>query len=282
MVKTVIAKSLNQALEALDKTNYQIVAGGTDMLIQNRSHTGMPIGYKKNVLYTNLVDELNYIKEDSDNIYIGANTRLETLLESAVTPKVLKDVILEMASPAIRHTATLAGNIGNASPAGDSLVVLYLLDCKLEISSLNNKRVVYLQDFITGVRKIDLEKNELITKIIIPKINLTDVYFRKVGPRLSDAISKLSFAGGYIIENKIIKDFRVAFGAVYITVIRNKAIEKQFIGKTVKELVDNKKAIIAEYEPLIQPIDDQRSNRIYRKKVALNLLEEFINKIEEA
>lgn len=282
MVKTIIAKSLNQALEALDKKNYQIVAGGTDMLIQNRSHTGMSIGYKKDVLYINLIDELNYIKQDKNNIYIGANTRLETILESEITPKILKDVILEMASPGIRHTATLAGNIGNASPAGDSLVVLYLLDCKLEIKSLNKTRVVYLQDFITGVRKIALEENELITKLIIPKINLTDIYFRKIGPRLSDAISKLSFAGGYLIENKIIKDLRIAFGAVYITVIRDKEIENKFIGKTITELVNNKQKIIKDFEPLIQPIDDQRSNRIYRKKVALNLLEEFIDQIEEA
>ncbi|MFO7969649.1 MAG: FAD binding domain-containing protein [Bacillota bacterium] len=282
MVKSLIAKSLNQALEALDNHSYQIVAGGTDMLIQNRSHTGMPIGYKQDIIYINLIDELNYIKEDKENIYIGANTRLETILESDITPKILKDVILEMASPAIRHTATLAGNIGNASPAGDSLVVLYLLDCKLEIKSINNTRTVFLKDFITGVRKIALNNNELITKLIIPKTNFTNIYFRKVGPRLSDAISKLSFAGSFLIENNQIKDLRIALGAVYITVIRSREIEKEFIGKTVDELIKNKEKLIKAYESLIKPIDDQRSNRIYRKKVALNLIKEFISKIEEA
>ncbi|MCF7923966.1 MAG: FAD binding domain-containing protein [Candidatus Izimaplasma sp.] len=281
MVDGLIAKSLNEALEALDNKEYQIVAGGTDMLIQNRSHSGMNIDYKKDVLYINLIDELDFIKVDEKNLYIGANTRLETILESKLVPQILRDVVIEMASPGIRHTATLAGNIGNASPAGDSLVVLYLLDCELEIKSLTKTRKVLLKDFITGVRKIALNKNELITKLIIPKINLTDCYFHKVGPRLSDAISKLSFACGYSVENSIIKDLRVAFGAVYVTVVRSREVEGKFIGQSVNDLKANLDDIINAYEPLIKPIDDQRSNRVYRKNVAINLLREFIENIKE-
>jgi len=248
------------------------------MLIQNRSHTGLPIGYKSNVLYINLIKELDYIKEDKKNIYIGANTRLETILRNTLTPKVIRDIIHEMASPAIRHTATLAGNIANASPAGDTLVGLYALDTSVKINSIDNERMVKLSDFIKGVRKIDLQTNEMITEIIIPKLVFDDIYFKKVAPRLSDAISKLSFVGGIKTEKNIVKDLRIALGAVYMTVIRNQTIEEKYIGMTKEELKKHVEDIVTDYEPLIQPIDDQRSNKIYRKQVALNLIKAFIMK----
>ncbi len=279
MVKAFVAKSLDDCLNILNQENVKIVAGGTDMLIQNRTHSGIAIGFKTDVLYVSLVDELKHITEDKSNIYIGATCSLEQILENNLVPKILRDSILEMASPAIRHTATLAGNIGNASPAGDSLVCLYLLDAKLEIKSINSTRYQLLKDFILGVRKIDLAKNEMITKIIIPKINFDLVYFRKVGPRLSDAISKLSFAGALRMENNLVKDIRFAFGAVNIFVVRRREIEEKLIGidkKTIKDMSDE---IIGYYSEFIKPIDDQRSNKLYRKEVCSNLIKEFLEKI---
>ncbi len=280
MVEAIICKTLKECLVALSEKPYRIVAGGTDMLIQNRSHTSMPIGFKDNIMYINLVEELTNIESDDDYIYIGAVARLEAILESDITPVLLKETILEMASPAIRHTATLAGNIANASPAGDSLVSLYLLDTELEIRSLNSHRRVYLKDFITGVRKIALAKDEMITKIIIPKISFDKVYFRKVGPRLSDAISKISFAGAYSLKNNQIIDFRMALGAVNTTVVRNRCLEEKIIGKTIEQVKFLYPELVFWYDSSILPIDDQRSNKEYRKEVAFNLIKEFILSIE--
>jgi len=277
MVKSHIAKTIKDALEALQANAYVIVAGGTDMLIQNRSHTGMSIGFKKPVLYVNLIKEMDYIRSDESNIYIGANTRLETILKHQETPKVLKDIIGEMASPAIRHTATLAGNIANASPAGDSLVALYLLDAKVKIQRLGQSRLTKVSDVILGVRKVDLKIDEMITEIIIPKVSFDRIVFKKVAPRQSDAISKLSFVGAITVNHGVIEDIRFAFGAVYMTVVRNPSIEASYVGWTIEALKANIDQIINDYDPLIQPIDDQRSNRIYRKKVAINLIKDFIN-----
>ena len=277
-MKTHIAKTLNNALEILNSGTYRIVAGGTDMLIQNRSHTGLPIAYKDDVIYINLIDELDYIKEDSKNIYIGATTRLETILRSEKAPNILKDIIHEMAGPGIRHTATLAGNIGNASPAGDSLVALYVLGASIKCQSIDNTRTVKIMDFIQGVRKIDLKSNEMITEIIIAKQDFTRVIFKKVAPRLSDAISKLSFVGAIKIIDNIVEDFRIALGAVSITVVRNEEIENKYRGMPLQEFKDNIDSVISDYEPIIKPIDDQRSNKEYRKHVALNLIKDFIIK----
>ncbi len=279
MVKTSIPKNLAEALSVLSKEKYRLVAGGTDMLVQNRNRATLPIKYKDNVMYIANLEELFGITEDEETIYIGACEPLEAILENDLTPKLLKETILEMASPAIRHTGTLGGNIGNASPAGDSLVPLYLLNAVIEVKSETETRRLRIQDFIQGVRKIDLADNELITKIIISKTEFTKAYFKKVGPRLSDAISKLSFAGAITFDNDIILDLRFAFGAVNITVVRRPEIECLYIRKTKEELKASVNEIVEAYSKFIRPIDDQRSNKEYRKKVSINLLKSFIEEL---
>lgn len=276
MVKAVVPKTLKEALELLDKDNYRLVAGGTDMLIQNHNRSPLPIAYKDNIMYIANIEELLGITEDEEYIYIGACEPLESIMENKLTPKLLKETILEMASPAIRHTGTLGGNIGNASPAGDSLVPLYLMNASIEIKSLNNKRRMNIRDFIKGVRKIDLLSNEIITRIILDKITFTKAKFIKVGPRRSDAISKLSFAYGITFENNLTTDFRIAFGSVNTTVVRHPEIECLYIKKTKEDLKKSVEEIIDAYSPYIKPIDDQRSNKKYRKEVCINLLREFI------
>lgn len=280
MVKSFIPMTLDECLKVLNENEVRIVAGGTDMLIQNRSHTSMPIGFKSDVVYISNIEELKRIYQDEEFVYIGSVSSLEKVMESDFVPQLLKDTILEMASPAIRHTATLAGNIGNASPAGDSLVPMYLLDTIIEIKSVNNVRKIALIDFIKGVRRIDLGKNELITKIIIPKSAFSGGYFKKVGPRLSDAISKLSFAGVYRLDKDIVEDIRFAFGAVNITVVRIRELEERLIGKKVKEVKAMIEDVVGWYSDYIKPIDDQRSNKEYRKNVSLKLLRSFIENIE--
>lgn len=279
MVNAYTPKSLMEALDILNDNDVQIVAGGTDALIQNHNRSPLPIAYKKPVLYIANIEELRQIKEDDYYIYIGASVTLEEILEHESVPQILKDTIIEMASPAIRHTGTLAGNIGNASPAGDSLVTLYLLNSEIVLNSKIGERRMEIRDFIQGVRKIDLEPNEMITEIIINKIDYTKSVFKKVGPRRSDAISKLSFAGAVSIKNNIIQDIRFAFGAVNTTVVRRPEIECQYITLSVEEVKNQVEEIVESYDIHIKPIDDQRSNRHYRKQVCKNLLREFINNL---
>ena len=267
MVKAYVPKTLQEALELLDKSKLQIVAGGTDMLIQNHARSPLPINYKNDIIYILNLEELKGITEDDDFIYIGACTPLEEIMDHKLTPKLLKDTILEMASPAIRHTGTLAGNIGNASPAGDSLVTLYLLNADVEIKSLNNTRRMCIRDFIKGVRRIDLKPNEIITKVIINKITFDKAEFIKVGTRRSDGIT---------FYNDETIDFRIAYGAVNTTVVRHPEIECLYIRKTKEELKESVEEIVEAYRPFIKPIDDQRSNQLYRKNVCENLLRKFI------
>ena len=99
-------------------------------------------------------------------------------------------------------------------------------------------------------------------------------FYKKVGSRKAESITKVSVLGGYRIEGNIIKDLRVAFGSVDIKVVRSKEVENKYKNINVKELdVDE---VLKDYAPLITPIDDQRSNKEYRHKVALNLLRKFL------
>ena len=104
--------------------------------------------------------------------------------------------------------------------------------------------------------------------------------FEKVGTRKADAISKISFAAVCNLKNDIISDFRVAFGAVGPKIVRVHEIEKEINGMTVKEINKKAKWILSKYDKYITPIDDQRSNAIYRKTCSLNLLNAFISKIK--
>ena len=274
MIQHFIPSSLNEALEILSKHNCFILAGGTDLMVQKHISTGVLPHFEKDILYVMDLKELDYINLDSDkNIHIGASTRFIEIEESPLVPEIYKKVIREIASPNIRNMATMTGNIANASPAGDSIVPLVLNDADVVLVSVNGERIVSVNDFILGVRKIDRKPNEMIKEIVLKPQEL-NYFYKKVGSRKAESITKVSFLGAYKIEDGIIKDFRVAFGSVAIKVVRNTKVEKKYIGKSVKELKVNQ--VVQDYAKLITPITDQRSNKEYRHKVAMNLLKKFL------
>lgn len=278
MVKHYIPETLKEALELLSHNDKEIIAGGTDLMVQRRTWADTSPSFKSTINIMN-IKELDYIKETNTDIIIGSTTSLTDVLKSEVTPKLLKKTIEEIASPALRNVATIAGNIGNASPAGDTLPILYVLDASIRIINIECERTLPIEEVILGPRKTVLEPNEIIKEIIIPKDNFTSTTFTKVGGRKADAISKLSFTGAVTKQNGFIEDVRIAFGAVGPTIVRRKEIENHVIGKTSEEVKEIIPQLLKEYEPFIRPIDDQRSNKIYRKKVSLNLLKEFLNNL---
>lgn len=279
MVKHVIPESLSEALKYLYQGDFIIFAGGTDLMVQNRTWADVSLTFPKNVLYCAKLPELNGIECRKDRIEIGAMTPLETILNHQSVPALLKTAISEMASPAIRHVATLGGNIGNASPAGDTLPVLILLDAWVELRSMASSRMVLVKDLIIGPRKTILHPEEMIVKICIPTHSFTKEKYVKVGGRKADAISKVSFAAVCDMEDGIILDLRVAFGAVAKTVVRDETAEGAWEHMPVAELRTHVWRIVDMYDPLIQPIDDQRSDKHYRKTVAINLLKDFVDQL---
>ena len=274
MIKHLVPTNLQEALEMLSTHNCYIMSGGTDLMEQKHVSTGLLPNFDRDVIYVMNLKELDYVKKDKKgNIHIGATTRYVDILKSPLVPEIYKTVIKEIAATNIRNMATMTGNIGNASPAGDSLVPLVLNDASVVLSSVNGNREVLVSDFILGVRKIDRKPNEMITEIILKPQELK-YFYRKVGARKAESITKVSVLLGYKVEKGIIKDLRVAFGSVAVKVVRNLKLENKYKGLKLSEL--DVESVLKDYSPLVVPITDQRSNKEYRHKVAMNILKKFL------
>lgn len=280
MVNHHIPSTLQEALKILDKHDCYIMAGGTDLMVVKHQRSGLIPNFDKDVCYIANLEELQYIFEDEKGVHIGAGTKFSDIEVNELVPEILKQIIHELASPNIRNMATMAGNIANASPAGDSIVGLYLLDAELELVNIHGSRMVPIKDFIFGVRKIHRNQNELIKEIFIPHHDDLNTYWRKVGSRAAESISKITFAGGYEVENGKVKDLRMAFGSVSITCVRERKIEEKYIGMSIEELHNHVEDIVKDMSKYVQPITDQRSTKEYRYKVAMNILKDFILTIE--
>ena len=276
-VEGYLPKSINAALQILNSENLIVYAGGTDLMVRYKNETSLLPKFDKNILYIGQIDELKKVYENNEEIVIGAGCTLASLLRNEHVPEILKKAIRGAASPAIRNMGTIGGNICNASPAGDTLPVLYSLNSRCNVISEGLERTINIEDFIYGPRRTALKKNELLKSITISKENFNIVHYEKVGARKASAISKLSFAGLCNVENGRVQDLRMSFGAVGATVVRLKEAETLIIGKEINTLDKFIKEAIEIYDKNINPIDDQRSTAQYRKIVIMNLIKYFFN-----
>jgi CO/xanthine dehydrogenase FAD-binding subunit len=270
---------LDQTLSQLNQEDCTIIAGGTDVMVLHKSRRGVPPKFAKPIIFIDHLSELKQVYSQNKDLHIGACCTYTELLENPLTPLPLKNAIKTIAAPAIRNRGTLGGNICNASPAGDTLPLLYVYNAKLLLRSVKGDRMVEISDYIQGPRRVQRLPNEIVTEIILPSVLEEDshVVFEKVGNRNADAIAKVSFAGFIKVNQEHIEDIRFAFGAVGPTMVRSLDIEKKLIGKLLPLTNTDINTIIAAYDKIIKPIDDQRSTAAYRKTVALNLLRYFLS-----
>ncbi|MEH7085402.1 FAD binding domain-containing protein [Neobacillus drentensis] len=271
---------LDQTLSQLNNEDCVIMAGGTDVMVLHKSGRGVPLKFPKPLVFIDHLSELKQVYQNHNDLHIGACCTYSELLDHPSIPLPLKNAIKTIAAPAIRNRGTLGGNICNASPAGDTLPLLYVYNTKLLLRSVNGDRVVAISDFIQGPRRIGRHQNEILAEIILPSVleKGAHVVFEKVGNRNADAIAKVGFAGYIRINDGRIDDVRFAFGAVGPTMVRSVDIEKTLIGKTIPLADADIAQVVAAFEKIIRPIDDQRSTALYRKTVALNLLRYFLSR----
>ncbi len=243
------------------------IAGGTDFMLEPRADGDF--------FFLDQLDILREISECSEGVWIGASCTFAAIMEDARVPEALRTAVSSIASPAIRNMGTLGGNIKNASPAGDTLPVLYALDAVLALQSLSGMRNLSIQDAITGVKKTSIRPDELIIGVLVPSFIGTQ-QFHKVGARLAQAISKCSLAAFLRVENDRIQDFRAAFGAVGSMVVRSRDLEEMLVALPLEIARERVPSIIGAYGALIAPVDNARSTAAYRHKVCMNILESFL------
>ncbi len=249
----------------------KLYAGGTDFMVRHEPCDKL--------IFLSQLRELKRIYEEGEYLYIGSGCTYTDLLKEDFLPEMLKKAIRGIAAPAVRNAGTIGGNICNASPAGDTLPVLYALEAETVLISHLGKRVLPISEFILGVRKLAISDTEILKEIKIPIKEFNTTYYQKVGARKSQALSKLSFAALADVRSNRLRDLRIAFGSVGPTTVKVKELEEKYTGMTPEEMKQSLDAIKSDYAAYITPIDDQRSTAVYRKKVCMNLLEDFIRNL---
>lgn len=274
MVKVYRPINLEDALHIRLSVHARVLAGGTDLMVKR----GFLSAEEHPVLYISRLKELRQITSKKDELRIGAACTLSELLISTLLPDYLKGPLAEMASPAIRSIATIGGNICHASPAADMLPLLYALDAVLCLQSSAGEEAVAVQSFILGPGKTRLGEDQLLTEIRIPLAQGWRCTYRKVGMRRANSLSKLSFYALADRQTGRLRDIRIAFGAVAPTVVRCREAELAILSAKGLPLADHLQPILARYDKLLQPIDDVRSSRVYRRAIALRLLTQYLEK----
>jgi CO/xanthine dehydrogenase FAD-binding subunit len=269
------ARDLATALEwmAREPGVWRAFAGGTDLMVLLEAGK---LTHRKFVSIWGL-PELRGIEVTAERVLLGALTTYTELRRHETIVRefpLLCQAAAETGSVATQNRGTLGGNIANASPAADAPPALFVYDAELELVSAGGARWVPYHGFWSGYKQMDLRGDELIRRIRLPRGKHDwKQYYRKVGTRRAQAISKVCFAGAARVEAGRIVDVRIALGSVAPTVLRAIETEKTLRGERLSPATLSAAQEVLARE--IAPIDDMRSTSHYRRRVAQNLLAEF-------
>ena len=208
---------------------------------------------------------LRRIRLAGDTLVIGAMATHTDLIRSRTVRQRLPMLVAaarEVGGPQIQNRGTLGGNIANASPAGDTLPALAVADAVIVLESVDGQRKVPFNQFYTGYRKSVMAPDELIVAVEVPPVEGAQ-WFRKVGTRAAQAISKIVMAA--VRSGRP----RIALGSVAATVVRLPKTETALAGGA--SIAEAQRVLMDE----IHPIDDVRSTAEYRTRVSANLLGRF-------
>ncbi len=273
-------ENLPAALALLEREPdaWRPLAGGTDLMVLFEAGKLPP----KRFLSIWKLPELKGIEVTPTHVTLGALTTYTEVQRQPVLQQefpLLCRAASETGGIATQNRGTLGGNIVNASPAADSPPALLVYDAELELVSAAGSRRVPYHGFHTGYKKMDLRPGELVRSIRLPRTGKSwRQYYRKVGPRKAQAISKVCFAAVASIESGHIRNIRIALGSVAPVVLRCVATEKILLNhKPEPEAIAAAKEVL---QREISPIDDIRSTAAYRLRVAQNLLEEFLSTLQ--
>jgi xanthine dehydrogenase small subunit len=237
------------------------IAGATDLFVALNFGTLAP----RRFVDIWALGDLRYISSRGDTLVIGALATYTDAIRSPLVAERLPMLIeasRQVGGPQIQNRGTIGGNIANASPAGDSLPVFAAADAVVVLRSAGGERRVPFAHFYTGYRATVMTPAELIVAVEVPRVDGRQ-WFRKVGTRAAQAISKVVAAG--VRGNET----RFSLGSVGPTTIR---------AMNAEAILNGTRSIDAACSALaddIAPIDDVRSTADYRGRVAANLLRRF-------
>jgi CO/xanthine dehydrogenase FAD-binding subunit len=265
---------VEEAAELLAAGNATVFAGGTDLMLQTQS------GAKRfEPLLVNLsrVKGMRGAKNTDGEVSIGALTTIADVLKDEMIRRsapVLCETADRFASGQVRNSATVGGNICNASPAGDMIIPLLLLDAEVELVSWvedeANWRRLPLSDFFDGPGQTKLRSNEILNAVTF-RIPAPDFVagFEKFGTRPAMDISVVSVGIGGRLKDGVLTETRVAFGAVAPVPIRGRETEAVIDGQLIDDTIIA--AVSAKAVAEVSPINDVRASAWYRRQLIFTL-----------
>lgn len=232
------ALTLEEALDHLDRQGdaLRLLAGGTDLMIALRAaqREGTPV--PPTLLDVTGIPELKEIQVEAGRLRLGAAVTFHTLEHDPLLKQlvpVLSAAAARMGSVQVRRLATLGGNVGTASPAGDGITPLTALEAQVKIVSRGNFRIVGLTDLITGPGRTGLAENELIHSFTFTLPETPGCFFfSKIMRRQAVAIARMNLAVQLALEaGGKIKSAGIAAGAVFPSPRRLGEVETMLIGQ---------------------------------------------------
>lgn len=269
-------QSLAEALVLLGEAEgARPIAGGTDLMVQLRD------GRRRAETLVDLGElDLSGIRELDLGVEIGAGTTMDAIARHPLLrrrwPGLAEAAGLVGAWP-IQCRATLGGNLANASPAADTVPPLLVADAVVRLASPTGEREVALDGFFRGPGATVMAPGELIVGVLLPAPSAGRVVeqFVKVGPRREQIISMVSLAGRAAVdETGVLRDVRVALGAVAPTPVRARRVEAFLEGRRLDAATRREAAQRLQAD--IAPIDDVRASAGYRRIAAAVLLDRFL------
>ena len=272
-----IPETLEEALQIRKDTGAIPLAGGSDLMVQHYAGTDLSPEFSKPIVVISNLSELKGIKILEDGkVEIGAMTTSAEIASSELVPRLVREAASRMGAISLRNSATIGGNIGNASPKGDLPQPLILLDAEVVLVSLEGERVLPLDEFIKGAKKTDLREDEIIKSVLVSQAECTHWLYHKIGTRRANAISKLSLSCIANIKDGVIVDFRASSGAAGPKVARSRAVESMLIGKRMDELEGVREEFLDAYNNVISP----HAMPEWRRNTTRRMLSHFIEELE--
>ncbi len=276
--------TLDDALETLAGGNVTIFCGGTDLSPQIEAGTRQ---YGATLMNIRRINGLAGIESKKGTLRIGALTTVTEMKRAPLLneqARVIVEAADQFASDQIRNAASLGGNLCNASPAGDMIIPLLLLDAAVELACWRDgtlqTRLVPLDEFFTAPGTTVKRADELLTAAVFERPAETFVArFRKSGPRPALEIATVSVGIAGRLENRRFTDVRVAMGAVAPTPLRARRAEAALEGKLLD--IDNIQAAVRCAGEDATPIDDVRASAWYRDHLVGVFTEEILNDVLE-
>ena len=263
--------TLSEALDLLNAhPDAKLLAGGTDWAVEvNLRHARAGV-----TIAIDGLPELRELRRTEDFVEIGAGLNLseiERRLGSEIP--LLAEWFGQFASRLIRNSATLGGNLGTASPIGDSPPVLLALDAGVVLVGKDGERVVKLSEFFTGYRQTVRQPGELIKAVRIPLPLSPITGFYKIAKRRFDDISSVAVGIALELDGEMVKRIRIGLGGVAATPIRGLAAEAALEGQVWNE--KNVRAAARLLREEGTPLDDHRASAAYRAAMLEQVLLKF-------